>query len=381
MLVAHLDSQVAKGGIELQALSQTWLGHTAPALLILSSWASRYTYPMNKATVLKIVLLIVATRLGYLFVRQFCCSPWSTDIDRYAEYAQALFSGTWLASNIRQYIFPGFPILIGVLHNLIPNWHFSALALVFLGNFVGYLAIASLFSPATAILSTVFPPILFRATSQIYSEGPTLAFLFGSLYLWQRGRANLAIFLSSLAILIRPISLTLPVSFLLYELINRRYRKFLLGSVVAAVPVILLLVFNQVFWGNWLQNLVPYRVGDSALIPFYTILDDYLRLFRDHGYRTLVSGSFYLGFATLGTILLFLKRDKSPLHQVSFLWAVSQYIFLLTIGPKPIMENYGRYAFLLYPLTTWLLIGEPKIKVPKTVLLAFFVFGILLDPY
>jgi hypothetical protein len=305
---------------------------------------------MRKKQVIKIILLVLVTRLGLLYLRQLRGISWETDIDGYAEYAQALFSGHLLDSSIRSYIFPGFPLIIGLLHYIIPNWTLASLLIVVLGDIVGYLAIASLFSYPLAVFLLFLPPALLFATSRIYSEGPTLAILFGSLWLWIHDRKTTSWILAGFGCLIRTISLTLMVTYLVLELKERNYKKLFYGLLFGLIPILGLLIYNTYFWGNPLHNLEVYRVGGNALVPIYTLFDDIARLIRDHGYRTLVSGLFYLVFTTMGLLLLWIKRKINRLFQICFMWAIFQYAFLLTIGPAPIMENYGRYAVFLYPL-------------------------------
>lgn len=323
---------------------------------------------MVKAKVLvKFLLLVLVSRLGFLALREFRGFWWLSDVDRYTQYAQALFTGSIHTILVREYIFPGFPMIIAMVHGLIPDWGLASIFTVLAGDVIGFALIATVFSPAAAMLALFFPPAFVWATSKIYSEGAMLGLLYGSLLLWKNKHYRKAIFLSGLSILVRPIGVTLVFAYFISFLKDHPLRKAISLLWLGLTPIVFLVIYNFFIWGNPLYNLESYQIGGTGIVPLVSVWENFVRLVRDENFRTLFSGSFYILLTISGTVVLGFLRNKSRLHYLAFVWALVQLIFLFTIGPASFFEDYGRYASFIYPLVFWGYFQLTKLKVPRWV--------------
>ena len=332
---------------------------------------------MTKRKALKIILLVLVTRLGFLLLREFRGFSWLSDVDGYTTYAQALFSGSLLTGWVREHIFPGFSLIIGLIHLILPGWKIAGVASVLVGDLIAFLAIGSLFSLPVALLSLFFPPAFVWSTSQIYSEGVMLGLVFGSLWLWKRQKFMLSFLFSGISILVRPIGVTLLASYLVIAVLKNDFRRAIEILVSVLSTVLALLAYNLAFFGDPLFNLRVYSPGSSGLLPFFSVWENLLRLVRDGGYRTLLSGSFYVFLTTAGLVVLWLNRKRSEFHKLVFIFALFTWVFLFSVGPNAFFEDYGRYALFLYPLSFWGFWEAYGVSIPSWVYPILFLVTIL----
>lgn len=325
-----------------------------------------------KRAFIKVFFLVIVTRLGFLLLRQMRGFWWFTDVDGYSRYAQALVSGLIQSQEVRQYIFPGYSLLIVAAESLVGNWELSALLVAITGSLGGLLAVGSIFTLPVATLSIFFPPVLLWATSRIYSEGPMMAILYGSIWFWTKGRSGWAFLLAGLSVLVRPIGVCLLVAYIIFYLRKRKFRSLSGWLVLGTIPIVFLFYYNYSLFGNIFHNFGVYQIGETGLVPFLSIYTNLIRLVNDNGWRTLASGSFYLAFTSVGVVLLARLRKLSDLHFLIFLWGILQWLFLVSIGPAAFFEDFGRYASFLYPIVLWSFIQNRTFKISRLFLVSLW---------
>lgn len=300
--------------------------------------------------VIFIIISAILLRIASLVI-QLNQPNYSFEQDHYLEYADALQKHALLAPSFLsadQRLFPGYPVLIGLLSSLFGStWN----AAIFISLASGVLAIVFFYLISSDSLSTfVFsflPPIWLRQSVKIATEPLTIMFLLASLFAFVKKRPFLAGILVGLSSTVRFISVCL----FLAELISFHKKedriKITLGF---AISFSLLFLFNFSQFGaqgifiQFLKNPVVGGAGGTTYFGFWQIIKDLFRAWDWKQYRIIISGICYLvlNFATCWQLYKF--RKISSLVSVCFLWVSFSLLFIFSISPIPLLEEFSRFS-------------------------------------
>jgi len=96
------------------------------------------------------------------------------------------------------------------------------------------------------------------------------------------------------------------------------------------------------------------------------IVRDFFRAIDWGWYRILISGTLYVLVNIGACILLYSKRNTSPLHTIAFYWLTLSLLFIFSLGPNPLLEEFARYTVPAVPaLILGLLPGKMQLTTPR----------------
>jgi hypothetical protein len=279
--------------------------------------------------------------------------------DNYADYAAALRTGsltseTFLQADTR--LFPGYPILImsisfftqsplvaGLLISL-----GASLAAIFLLWYLTKNAVVTL-------LFSFFPPIWVMQATKVATEPITVFLLLLGLLQFLRGRILFAGILIGLTATVRFIAVALLVACIVSLVLNRRFSDAIKCTGAFLCTFSLLFVFNVLTYGVdhvFIQFVQNPKLG-NATIGIVQIGKDIFRTIDWGQYRILFSGVGYIVLNLFALAYLYRKRHV-PLFQLLFLWLFFSLVFIFSLGPIPLLEEFSRFSV---PMTPAVVVG------------------------
>lgn len=313
-----------------------------------------FGWNLTKVNINLYVILALALILRLFLVNLHLSDPnFSLQQDNYLFYANALKTGTIdpSATTGDMRLFPGYPIAI-LLFSLIFSPLFSAFFISILASILAiYLVWIITKSPKTTAFFAFFPPIWIMQGTKIATEPLAVFLLLFSLYLFLKNRLLWSGLLLGLAFDVRIISFCLLLALITFLFTNKQFEKLKLLT-IGFIPTSLgLFIYNFFVFGNTgiFKQFVNLNQNYNGLkLGFFQLVDDLFRSLSWHQYRIFLSGSFYIIFVLIGLYLLF-KNKKSNIRKICFLWTFFSLIFVLSLSPTPLLEDFGRYLVPVMP--------------------------------
>lgn len=292
------------------------------------------------------IIIILATVLVRVF---FAChllekQDISIQQDNYASYAVSLKTGNVSAlSEEDKELFPGYPIIILGVSEIIENEIYTGIII----NIAASVAVTGLFwmvykSKIPVMLSVFFPPVWVKLGGKVATEPLFAVLALVSINLFIKKKYFWAGLLSGWLFTIRPIGLMLVLTFLI---LGKR-RQIMKGFVI---PVLLLIIFNNLFFGDGLQQFFHFERYGGLRPGFIQLWRDLYRTLDWKQYRIFWSGLFYIGINLVALFSLWQKREQTLLIRLLGLWMVMSLIFILTFSPVTLIDDFGRYSIAVLP--------------------------------
>lgn len=285
--------------------------------------------------------------------------------DNYADFAQALSSGS-LNTDLPQLdtrLFPGYPALISALAPIFGDFLKAGIFINLVATLLSIIIFANLTKSLNATaLFAVFPPIWIKQSLKVATEPVTAFFCLLAIYLFLRHRHFLSGMILGYAFSIRLIVICLFAALLfshLRRLSLRSLLNFILPFLFLAPATI---IFNYFAYGpsGLLRQFIVNSQYGRATFGIPMIISDIFRTLDWGQYRIFASGVFYLAFFLVGHYFLFRLRRVNPLLSIFHLWSAFSLLFIFSISPTPLIQDFGRYAVIFAPAALfglWLGLG------------------------
>lgn len=274
----------------------------------------------------------------------------------YTNYIEALKKGsinTPAFGNYETRLFPGYILIILPFTFLFGNVDAIGVVLNLFLFTISFILIWKIFRNVFInFLFAFFPPIWIMQIIKASSEPLTVTLLLTSIYLFIKKYYFSVGLVLGLAFSVRTITFCLLlgiVAVLFFEKKVQEIAKLLIGFLATAI---LLILYNYLVFGtdhlfmqftNLDQNL------NGATIGFIQIFKDILRTVDWKEYKILFSGIFYLIINFASLLIIYKFRNKSEITKICFYWVLFSIIFILTVSPHSLIENFGRYSIPFLP--------------------------------
>lgn len=273
--------------------------------------------------------------------------------DNYADYAAALVEHRVADDSFSfadRRLFPGYPLLIGLVGRSVGNYSVAGWLISFLSSLVAiYIFWLMVRQKWLAYIFVFLPPVWLLLSNRVATE-PLMTMLFLMvIFLWSRGRLRLAGLIASLSIWVRLIGLVVVVGLLVKSKTRNDRVVIVLCALSSAIG---LLVYNRlVFGGDWIfiQLLLNSQIGRST-VGLFQLGSDIWRAYEWGQYRILFSGLAYLFFSLLSLAGLWRYRRRDDLDGIFAVVLALGLVFVFTYGPNPLLEEYSRFVVPLSPI-------------------------------
>jgi len=290
------------------------------------------------------LILFIAVCLRLLLIADQIQQPdFQWQQDNYLGYARGFYPDE------DSRLFPGYPLVLRITGS-------SIMAGVAVNGFFALISILLFYRITQNLFLTfafaVFPPIWVEQSVKVATEPMATCMLLAAFYLLQKKRTFTAGLISGLAVPVRLIALAFGAA----GLATTRSRSFLAGFALGAAT---LPIFNFFRFGptgilhQFTKNPEVGGAGGTA-IGFWQIGQDLIRALDWGQYRIVASGSFYLVLSVLGLLGLIKTRHTGLTEKLAFFTLVFGFLFIFSLGPIPLLEEYSRF---LVPLLPALFIG------------------------
>ena len=321
---------------------------------------------------------------GCLFLIKAGRDPLWFQQDNYLGYAEAIVKGlrTGAVEFEESWLFPGLSWLLYILSWVTGNLISSGIGLMGV-SLIGiyYLSYLMLKDWHYALIVTLFPPIVLEQTSKLSTESIVMFLLIFSYYLFSKKKYLLMSGLLGLATVVRLISGSLWLGLGLSLVRARKWKTLIASGGVFSSFLLLLAGFNRFYLNSdiWHQAREYHAVG-LLTMPIVQLAKDVVRAI-DWGYwRILISGLGYIGLS-LGLVVKTVKRTGDFLSRGDGLmiktWAGLTLIYVLAVGPIPMLEEFRRYISVLFPLilvVNFKVLGKSKLFRWGSVMLSLVAF-------
>lgn len=319
------------------------------------------------ATLSVIFLIALAVRL--LLINYHSHNPnFSIQQDSYADYAHALVRG-----EITQYeeagkrLFPGYPLLISIVSIAVKSEIVSGVLISLLASLGSvYLFWLLTKNRAATFVFSLFPPIWVVQSTKVATEPITVFLLLMTLFFYLRKNYFLSGVLLGCTFDIRLITVCLFFA-LLYHAFRIKSFTAIKSMVFGFLPFALLLPFYNYLV---LDRSVYYQFVANPSIGRVTIgavqiIQDFFRAIDWGQYRILVSGTLYVIANVVACILLYRKRNRSALYTIASYWMTFSLVFIFSLGPTPLLEEFSRFTVPLVPALLLGLLPLPIVRLDK----------------
>jgi hypothetical protein len=248
-------------------------------------------------------------------------------------------------------VFPGYPMLIAVTHEVTRlSIAASALLVTFIGAGAAAALSAVLFDDPRVGLAVAFAlPHAWINMSMAMSEAPVLALEMTGLLLARRNQATAAGIIFGLAGLTRPMAAFALIGLLLQQFARDRGPSGLLAAAFAAIIFFIGMILARNASGGFFQsihvnaNSPRAYAGQILTWPFHSIL--WMTL---HGHVGLGRWIYIVAHvaACIGGCVM-LSRRNSPADLLAFTWLALNTLFVLCLGLGP-----GGWGFNHFPRFT-----------------------------
>lgn len=268
--------------------------------------------------------------------------------DNYVGYAMVLPSPTSQLSFYDSRLFPGLPIVISLFSRAFIN-PFLIGYIVAAASFAGsYFLVYKMTDSKLSVLPLIFPPILLNLATIISSEMPFIFLTLLALLFAKKRSFSLAFLAIGISVWFRLAGVGVFFGVFVYLFLTKKFRELSLALPYFLLPVSGLLIYNFLMFGSKgiFYQLATYRelvVGRSNVVIIQLALD-VLRALRWHWFRILISGLFYIIF------LSYVLIKSIKLGRLEFWLIAGLYLFTLSFGAVPFLENLGRYLAPAVPI-------------------------------
>jgi hypothetical protein len=215
------------------------------------------------------------------------------------------------------------------------------------------------------LIFAIFPPVWLTQSAKVATEPITVLLLLISLFLFRKNKYIYAGLMLGFATDVRLISICLLLVFAWQLWIGRKRKDALQVIAGFTTTFLLLFVFNYYVFGlsGIFKQFTYYPEFGHASFGLIQIFKDFYNSFIKNEYRTILSGGMYLIFSLLGFYGLYMKRKKSQLYNLLFLWSFVSFVFIFFYGPTPLLGEYKRF---IVPFLPALIVGIIPVKYLKT---------------
>lgn len=308
---------------------------------------------IKKSPLLLFILLLIVLTSRIMLAHSYIHNP-AVHIqqDHYADYANAIKRNalTTSFSKSDQGLFPGYPIIIWLFSFIVSNTIVAGIIISIISSCAVTWLLWSIFkSTIPAIFSLFFTPVWIKEGAKVATEPIFVALSLLAVYCSLRKKDIITGILVGAAFIIRPIGITLLITFIVLVRGDvRRTSKIVLGFFI---PVVILFLFNYFEFGRTgilEQFSNQSRYGGIRLGAIQMIIDIY-RTIDWKEYRIFVSGIFYI-FINFGALaLLFKFRNESPLNKLMLTWLSLSLLFIFGPCPVTLIDDFGRYTLAGLP--------------------------------
>ncbi len=277
--------------------------------------------------------------------------------ESYSYYINSLKDGSITShdfSPVEKRLFPGYIMLILPFTNLIDNSVVIGIVLNIFLFIVSFFLVWKIFKNVlTNLIFAFFPPVWIMQTSKASSEPLTVTLLLTSLLFFSKKLYLQTGLVIGFAFSVRTVSICLLLAFLIPLFFKKKYDeiiRIILGFLTTAS---ILFMYNYLVFGktdlftqftNLDQNYGIVRIG------FIQMYQDIIRTIDWGQYRILFSGIFYMIINFFSLFILFKNRKKSNLINVCFYWMLFSLLFVFSLSPFTLIENFGRYTTPASPM-------------------------------
>ncbi len=276
--------------------------------------------------------------------------------ESYKYYIDSLKDGSLGDPNFSPFekrLFPGYIFLILPFTNLADNPIAIGVIVNLILFGISFFLVWKIFRDTlTQAVFAFFPPVWVIQTTKASSEPLTVTLLLLSLLCFIRKAYIPAGLILGFAFSVRTISICLLLAFLIFFIFDKKYKNAFEIFIGFSLTASLLFIFNFLTFGpshilmqftNLNQNYGVVRIG------VIQIIQDILRTIDWEQYRILFSGLFYVTINFITLFILFKFRNKSDLYKVCFYWVLFSLIFVFSLAPFTLIENFSRYTVPIAP--------------------------------
>lgn len=300
------------------------------------------------------IILILALLFRLILINNHLHDPhFSIQQDDYATYANALVHGTLNTPHFQpdERLFPGYPVLIVILNPVFKSEILSgfliSLASSILAIYLFWLLTKSLLATAAFAF---FPPVWILQSTKVATEPLTVFLLLLGITLYLKKKYLWSGIIIGYAFDVRIIAVCLLLALLWHLNKTKAYKNMRLMLWGFVPTALLLFIFNYFFLDkNIFQQFLLYPTIGKATFGVLQIFRDLFRTIYLHQYKILISGLFYVFINLIGVILLYKKRKKSELYSIAFVWMALSLIFIFSIGPTPLLDEFLRFSVPFSP--------------------------------
>jgi Gpi18-like mannosyltransferase len=318
-----------------------------------------------------IILISLIIRLLLIFIN-FQNPKFSIQQDGYADYASALRQGTINDNNkfakFETRLFPGYPVLIFLLTFVLKSEIISG---VLISLTAALFSIFLFWKVSQSKLATVifafFPPVWLMQSTKVATEPLTVFLLLLAILLFRKKYYFLTGLILGIAFDIRLISICLLIALIVYIYLKRQHKYILSLLAGFSIFLILFFIFNFFIFGpaSIFRQFRTYYEINRVTLGAIQIVQDIPRALDWKQYRILISGLLYIIINFFAVFKLFKYRKISWLYKVCFYWMLFSLLFIFSLGPMPMLEEFSRFSV---PAVPALVLGlfPPKLKNKKT---------------
>ncbi|MFH1187078.1 MAG: hypothetical protein V1697_02805 [Candidatus Levyibacteriota bacterium] len=328
--------------------------------------------------ILLIILVSVILRLIVFEVKTNNPS-FNLQQDNYLNYATALAQGSVKNSNLSENdwrLFPGYPVMIIIVDYVINSKLIAALLiniLVTIASIVIFWIITKKNIIFTALFS-IFPPIWLYQSVKVSTEPVTLFLLLLSIFVFLKKKYYTVGLIIGMAFTVRLISISLLFALIFFMFTKKEFlgiRKIIITFLIGLVSFFL---YNYLVFGQDLifVQFIKYNSFETVVIGTTQIIKDIFRVLDSGQYRIFFSGMFYLSINLFALIGLYFSRHKSVFHMISLYWFVFSLLFIFSLSPDKLLEEFSRFTVPFVPALTIGIVEIvnkfiPKVKLNKYV--------------
>jgi hypothetical protein len=276
--------------------------------------------------------------------------------DSYANYATVLDNGTINnTSFFPRYdtrLFPGYPVLIFLLAKIVSSPFLAGYLISLVSSLIAiYLFWKLTKNTIFTIIFSLFPPIWVVQATKVATEPITVMLLLLAILLFRKNRFFLTGLILGFATDVRLISSCLFFAIFFLLLREGKWSNLIKVTIGFTILIFSLITYNYLLFGGSeiFRQFSVYPVTAQAKFGIIQVISDISRNLHNHGYRVLLSGSFYLIFSFWGLIRLYKHQKFSKTTQLFFYWVLFSLIFIFSYGPPQLFEDFRRFIVPIVP--------------------------------
>lgn len=309
----------------------------------------------NKSKLIFLILfLALILRILLIFIL-----PYKPEFDfqqeHYMEYIEAFRSNTLNTDQFINYekrLFPGLIVTIMLIDPLINDLILSGILISLISFIICFVVLYKLTNKILPlIILSIFPPMWVITNVKSATETITTALLISSIYLFTKSNIFLSGLFIGIAFNFRPIAICLYAAILFFLLFNKNIEKIIKFSIGFLLTASFIFIYNYYIFGkdSFFLQFTDLNRNYGIKIGFLQIFDDIIRTISWGQYRIFFSGMFYILISFFALFILYKFRKKDSIYEILFLWTLFTIIFIFSLSPFTLIENYFRYILVVTP--------------------------------